>query len=74
MFVLCGVIGVIVYVIVMNLVLEMFGFIVRLYIRFYRMGLYNVYIINIIDNMYLICNWKGVRKGGKVRGLIVRMI
>lgn len=44
----------------MNLVLEVLGFILGLYIRFYRMGLYNVYINNIIDNMYLICIWNGV--------------
>lgn len=74
MSVLCGAIGVIAYVIAMNLVSEMLGLIVRLYIRFHRMGSYNVYIINIIDNMHLICNWKGVRKGGKVRGSTARMI
>lgn len=38
------------------------------------MGSYNVYIINIIDNMHLIYNWKGARKGGKVRGLIESMM
>lgn len=61
-------------IIAMHLVSEMLGLIVRLYIRFHRIGSYNVYIINIIDNMHLICNWKGVREGGQVRGSTASMI
>lgn len=62
---------------VMKLVSEVFGLIhlVRLYIRFHTMGTYNLYInINIIDNMHLICNWKGVRKKRGVRSSTAIMI
>lgn len=58
----------------MNLVSEVLRLIVRIYIRFHRIGIYNLYIINIIDNMHLICNWKGVRRGGGVRGSTASMI
>lgn len=52
-------------IIAMHLVSEVLGLIVGLYIRFHRMGSYNVYIINIIDNMHLICNWTGERFNSK---------
>lgn len=61
---------------VMKLVSEVLGLIhvVRLYIRFHTMGAYNMYTINIIDNMHFICNWKGVRKKRGVRSSTAIMI